>query len=138
MQRKSRGFVLIPPVVRPAFAKRLHEAMVDAGITRERAHMVGPDIYQLAEFLGVTRQMATRYLEGVSLPDPEKMAQIADWLGVRLGWLRDGEGTRTDATRDDHVATEDERKLLALYRRCSPEQRSHIMQYISVVGSSIK
>lgn len=61
------------------------------GHTSIRNARSGVDVGPLARAAGVSREMARRYPEGV-VPDLNKLEKIADWLGVRLAWLRDGEG----------------------------------------------
>lgn len=79
-----------------AFARRLVEAMKDRGFESARNARSGVDVGPLARAAKVTREMARRYTEGSALPDANKMQVVADWLGVRIAWLRDGEGTKTD------------------------------------------
>lgn len=77
-----------------AFAQRLVEAMLDAGFRSSRNAKSGADVGPLAKAANVTREMARRYTEGKAVPDVNKMKVIADWLNVRLAWLRDGEGAK--------------------------------------------
>lgn len=79
---------------REAFARRLIDALLDSGYRSQRNAKSGVDVAPLAKIASVTREMARRYTEGAALPDVNKMRVIADWLGVRVAWLRDGEGER--------------------------------------------
>lgn len=84
--------VRMPPgSSRKAFAERLREAMKDAGYSSKRDAKSGVDVAPLAAAAGVKREMARRYVEAIALPDVERMIKIAQWLGVRIQWLRDGE-----------------------------------------------
>lgn len=73
------------------FARRLVEAMLDRGLSSARNAKSGVDVGPLAKAAKVTREMARRYTEGNAVPNLDKMHVIAEWLGVRLPWLRDGD-----------------------------------------------
>lgn len=116
--------------VRAKFGARVSEAMMDAGHIRKRGSLIGPDLYLLAEKLQVSREMARRYLAGEGLPDPDKIAQLAEWLAVNISWLRDGVGAKHgDAPSADDIAKDDdERKLLKYFRRAKPDGRKFILR----------
>lgn len=99
-----------------AFAARLVEAMLDCGYRSARSAKSGVDVAPLAQIATVTREMARRYTEGKAIPDPNKMQVIAAGLGVRIAWLRDGEGDKHDARRELVAA-----QPVAEYRTLSQE-----------------
>lgn len=72
------------------FAARLKEAMIGAGLTSPRSTS-GVCIHQLAEITQHSVQICRRYLRGEALPDPAKLAEIAEKLNVSPGWLLFGE-----------------------------------------------
>ena len=49
----------------------------------------------------------------MAIPNPDPMKAIADWLGVRIAWLRDGEGPMRAEPLPWHVAEKDENHVLA-------------------------
>ena len=74
-----------------AFSKRLIRAMRESSVARKSGTKHGVDATALKGVAGVSREMARRYLEGQAIPNPDPMKAIADWLGIRVAWLRDGE-----------------------------------------------
>ena len=72
--------------------------MIAKGHTSARGAKSGVDVAPLAKAATVSREMARRYTEGLALPDAEKMQGICSWLGVRVPWLRDGEGSPVATT----------------------------------------
>ena len=77
-----------------AFAHRLAETLRAQGHTSKRAAISGVDVAPLAKAAGVSREMARRYIAGAAMPGINRLQKIAGWLGVRLTWLRDGEGIK--------------------------------------------
>ncbi|MFZ4077278.1 MAG: helix-turn-helix domain-containing protein [Legionellaceae bacterium] len=76
------------------FASRLHEAMRTAGHASGRSTS-GIDIHQLVEITGYSAQMCRKYLRGEAMPEPIKLHEIAQRLGVSPGWLLFGHATET-------------------------------------------
>lgn len=83
------------PLVR-AFGARLKKEMIAQGYNAPWSKL-GADANALRKAAGVSSlDIARRYLAGENMPRPDTMKKIADWLGVRIGWLRDGELPKTD------------------------------------------
>lgn len=76
------------------FASRLHEAMRAAGHASGRSTS-GIDIHQLVEITGYSAQMCRKYLRGEAMPEPIKLHEIAQRLGVSPGWLLFGHAIET-------------------------------------------
>lgn len=74
-----------------AFSKRLIRAMRESEVARKSGTKHGVDAAALQRVANVSREMARRYLEGLAIPNPDPMKAIADWLDIRVAWLRDGE-----------------------------------------------
>lgn len=74
-----------------AFSERLIIAMLACPHASKSGTKHGVDVAALQAVASVTREMARRYVEGLAIPHPDTMRSIADWLNVRVGWLRDGE-----------------------------------------------
>lgn len=64
-----------------AFAARLRDAMKAKGLTSDR-NRSGVDVSALARGVGVSYEMARRYVEGAALPRPDVLARISAWLNV--------------------------------------------------------
>ncbi|MEB4676057.1 helix-turn-helix domain-containing protein [Enterobacteriaceae bacterium G50] len=94
-------------------------------------------VKDLSQACGVTYEMARRYTLGTAKPRPEKLERIAHWLKVEPSWLeygiqRDEEpvesrespptppdalGGRSIDIDDFSVLSEDERRLLRIFRQ---------------------
>jgi transcriptional regulator with XRE-family HTH domain len=72
------------------FAYRLRDAMLAANLSSQRSTS-GVCIHKLAEITGYSLQICRRYLRGEALPEPIKLVEIAEKLGVSPGWLLFGE-----------------------------------------------
>lgn len=72
------------------FAYRLRDAMLAAGLNSQRSTS-GVCIHKLAEMTGYSVQICRRYLRGEAIPEPAKLAEVAEKLGVSAGWLLFGD-----------------------------------------------
>lgn len=72
------------------FADRLVAAMKAKGMTSNRTRS-GVDVNALAKAVGVSYEMARRYVEGKANPKPDVVSQLAQWLGMRSSELLYGE-----------------------------------------------
>jgi transcriptional regulator with XRE-family HTH domain len=68
------------------FAERLVAAMRAKGLTSDRSRS-GVDVSALAKAVGVSYEMARRYVEGTANPRPDVVNQIAQWLGMTASSL---------------------------------------------------
>lgn len=73
------------------FGERLTALMRERGYKAPRSAMVAADPKALSEAVGVSLEMARRYIKGSALPRPDKRREIAGWLGVRQAYLDYGE-----------------------------------------------
>ncbi len=51
----------------------------------------GVDVHKLAEITGCSAQICRKYLQGRVIPEPTKLSEIAEQLGVSPGWLLFGD-----------------------------------------------
>lgn len=81
--------------IRDEFAKRLHQACNLAEV-RERGRAV--DIQQELKRRGINTSTTAigKWLNGDSIPEPDKLMPLADWLKVRAEWLEYGRGPMRD------------------------------------------
>lgn len=70
--------------VRSDFAQRLAQACNQSGIEEHGRGVI------LARRLGVTPKAVSKWLNAESMPRQNKMAELADYLGVSLFWLQYG------------------------------------------------
>lgn len=82
------------------FAHRLREAMIQAGFHSPRSTS-GVSIHKLAEITGYSLQICRKYLRGEAIPEPVKLAEIANYLNISPGWLLFGDH-QDDAKASEH------------------------------------
>lgn len=94
-----------------AFCSRLLVALSDKGIARHGAGQV------LADRFKVSSKAANKWLNGESMPRPDAMNELSDFLGVRREWLAFGvEPKRTDRDEPSHNrATKGPQQVIAQY-----------------------
>lgn len=73
-----------------AFARRLVALMKAKELTSDRSRS-GVDVTALGKAVGVSYEMARRYVEGQAMPRPDTAEAIAHWLGVPASALVWGE-----------------------------------------------
>jgi hypothetical protein len=72
-----------------AFAQRLHEACTDAGIPPGRGRAT-----QVGSLVDVGYKGATKWLDGIGMPDMGNATILAQALGVCFEWLMTGRGPK--------------------------------------------
>lgn len=92
-----------------AFAERLVAAMKAKGLTSDRSRS-GVDVAALSKAVGVSYEMARRYLEGRATPRPDVVNAMAQWLGMSTTSLLHGDS----AASGDVDLTALERCVLAV------------------------
>lgn len=71
-----------------AFASRLRELCTEMGLPEHGRQSA------LARQFGVSQQAAKKWLDGDGFPVLETAVAIADWAGVNVTWLLQGEGPK--------------------------------------------
>lgn len=84
------------------FAFRLRDAMINAGFNSQRSTS-GVCIHKLAEISGYSVQICRKYLRGEALPEPSKLAEIAQKLNVSPGWLLFGDSHNDSPQSPDKI-----------------------------------
>lgn len=74
-----------------------------------------------------------RWEQGVNEPPIESIIQLADLYGVSTDELL-GSSFASVMEYDSSRITEDERRLLDLYRKCTPQGREYLMQVAEVTA----
>lgn len=80
-----------------AFATRLHEVLTEAGVTTkktERNRILGSKV-------GVSKEAARKWTEGIGLPELERAIDIASAYDVCTEWLLTGCGPKRPAAPSD-------------------------------------
>jgi transcriptional regulator with XRE-family HTH domain len=120
-----------------AFAQRLQLALDLAALDKGRGRTA-----RLAALYGVSRETARKWLGGLSLPELERLIDMATRFEVALEWLATGRGTPRaglDRPNDDAhafiggVEDRDEARLLGLVRRLSREKRMALLTLLDPV-----
>lgn len=120
---------------RQGFAARFRTALGELGCSpNEQA--------RLQRMFGVSGQAVRKWAEGVSMPTPSRMPEVAGILGVRRAWLQDGEepmrpslGVKEEGPpfAEGISLTQDEIRLLVRYRELPLDQRSAIDHIIAAL-----
>lgn len=85
MENKQNKRIIKPERANLVFPKRLRETMAEQNITQK----------QLAKQVGLSPQAVGYYCNGASSPDWEKLAQIAEYLGVSADYLLYEDATKS-------------------------------------------
>jgi transcriptional regulator with XRE-family HTH domain len=118
--------------------------MLENGYRSARNAKSGVDVGPLSKAVHVTREMARRYTEGTAIPDIAKMQTIADWLGVRLPWLRDGDGpARTEGMVAEpaagyHGLTEEGREIALVWQSLPLDQRETMRNLLYLLRLGVR
>ncbi|WP_024891169.1 helix-turn-helix domain-containing protein [Luteimonas huabeiensis] len=112
------------------FARRLHQALDLAGFAPGRRRTGA-----LAESHGVSRETARKWLTGLSLPELERMIELAIRHHVSFEWLATGRGEAEPeglSVRDAWLKYGDpeEARLLELVRTLSHKQRRALIDLL--------
>lgn len=126
-----------------AFARRLREAMLDEGYRAQKGAEHGVDVGPLMPVANVTRSAARKYIMGEALPSAQRIRDIADWLNVRVQWLRDGEEPKRAQPAHaggprvaQEVATypSEATAFAELFLRLPPERRSQFRELVALAA----
>lgn len=85
----------------------------------------------LAEIMCVTNRSVSRWENGVNLPDLPTLIQLADFYGVELRELLDGETMNTPETKS---ATEETARKVADYSNDVMEKVTHRFHYMYLIS----
>lgn len=78
-------------VEKQLFSERLHKALHQAGVRPAGPSVVARRFNLLYDGEPVTPQATRKWLEGLSIPNHDKMLVLARWLKVSPSWLGFGE-----------------------------------------------
>lgn len=84
------------------FADRLRISLIDAGYGSKRS-LYGVNINRFAAMTGYSPQICRRYLRGEAIPEPNKLAEIANELKVSPGWLLFGDCHSSHADEENKI-----------------------------------
>ena len=85
---------------------------------------------QLAEAIGTTQQTIQRWETGAVDPKISKVEAISAALGVTMSYLLGVDSVEYDSGQ----ISEQERRLVDLYRQCSPKGREYLLQVAEVTA----
>jgi transcriptional regulator with XRE-family HTH domain len=124
------------------FSERLREAMLLCNYGSSRSTL-GVSPAALRDAVGCHLEMALRYLDGRSIPDPETLVKIAMWLNVDPGTLLFGDASRLASVADKNLLKIDSSlleyaltKLLKSHKRSesAPDKVAFFMSILSDLG----
>lgn len=119
------------------FAKRLRWSLDHAGFARGRGRASA-----LALRYGVSRETSRKWLNGMAMPELERMIELATDFGVSFDWLATGRMPTLPANRLAEAAADydtaplsgDEMKVLRSLRRLPPPKLHVILDLIDLLG----
>ncbi len=88
------------------FSYRLKHSMLAVGLHSSRS-VSGVCIQKLVEITGYSIQICRRYLRGESIPELQKLIDIAKHLNVSPGWLLFGEDNNNHDVTDQIILNKD-------------------------------
>lgn len=118
-----------------AFAERLVARMKERGLGSPTSRS-GVDVSALAAAADISYEMARRYAEGMAVPRPDKLARIADWIGVTSAWLLWGESHRSGGSDAVNEKVLEECLIAASAAQAStgvklsPEKLAHVVSML--------
>jgi len=83
------------------FSNRLREKMIQRGFASQTA-ACGVSPSALAKATGCFNEMALRYLDGRSIPNPDTILKISEWLQVEPGYLLFGDHGFKPPAQEEH------------------------------------
>ncbi|WP_242111995.1 helix-turn-helix domain-containing protein [Luteimonas aquatica] len=112
------------------FARRLHRALDASGFAPGRRRTGA-----LAEYYGVSRETARKWLGGLALPELDRMIEIAVHQHVSFEWLATGRGVLKGSglsVRDNPGKYSDpmEARLLGVLRKLSRKQQRALIELL--------
>lgn len=84
------------------FASRLKSSLIDANYRSSRSPS-GVDINKFAQMAGYSTQICRKYLRGKAIPEPNKLAEIAEKLNVSPGWLLFGDSHAKSTNEENKI-----------------------------------
>ncbi|MDF1756750.1 MAG: helix-turn-helix transcriptional regulator [Legionellaceae bacterium] len=84
------------------FAKRLRLALINAEYGSSKSSS-GVNISKFAQMTGYSAQICRKYLRGEAIPEPSKLAEIAQKLKVSPGWLLFGDSHTNNANEENKI-----------------------------------
>ena len=108
------------------FARRLHQALDFAGFDRGRSRTG-----KLAAQYEVSRETSRKWLNGMALPELDRMIGLSVQTGVSFEWLATGRGEMggTFKVSEDvgPYGDKDTLRLIGVVRQMSPVRRSALL-----------
>lgn len=126
---------------REEFSRRLKHALRGAGMGTPGAIRLAQGFNERYSGQGITHQAAQKWLGGEAIPTQDKLRTLANWLGVSIAWLRDGEGKETgsgaahDAAALAYRINVSEQELVRRYRKLSDRQQQAVAEIITALAS---
>ncbi|MCW4150128.1 transcriptional regulator [Halomonas janggokensis] len=121
------------------FAERLKNAMQAAGYD-VRSSVLEREFNLRYWGKPITYQAVRRWLRGDSIPSQEKLQVLAHWLAIDPHQLRYGAGGQASIKEPSGVwetsSSNEERRLLALYRRLPSEQRKVVLEVMDTFAKA--
>lgn len=86
----------------------------------------------VADYLNVSRSTIAGYETKSRQPSHEKLASLANLFHVTVDYLLDDDVVNIDTSRCS-LHSDEEKKLIAKFRKLSPESRTSLFEYIHLL-----
>jgi hypothetical protein len=125
---------------RDEFSRRLKQALRQAGVDFRSAVRLARDFNDHYSGKPVSRQAVQNWLNGLSMPGPDKLGQLAVWLHTTPEWLQYGSGKSGAAQGVQDLSAQyrhalDDQELIKRYRKLSDRQQQAIAEIITALAS---
>ena len=120
----------MPDNEQQAFAKRLNDALVGAGLSVSQTH-VWRSFNQVHPGPPVSVHAVRKWLVGEAIPTQDKIQTIATWLAVPVDWLRFG-SPQNDSVVNDLSPLES--SYIDDFRRLSGVEKERLVALVRVLA----
>ena len=96
----------------------------------------GKEQKEIAEYIGVASSTFNNWVKGYKYPRIDKIEKLANYFGIMKSDLIEEHG-KSNSTKTISI-TEDEQKLLELFRKVPEHQQHMVLQMINVALKTIQ
>lgn len=90
--------------------------------------------YKVSKDTGISQTTLSAWKNGISTPKADKLKKIADYFNVSVDYLMGNEQKKEPEGEIPFELTEEEYKLLKLYRKSTPEEQK-LLEYLLKYGN---
>lgn len=122
-------------MLKDKFSVELSRCLIDTYGRVPSASILARDFnFRSPAFDPITAETARRWLRGLSMPTMERLKILIDWLGLNADFFNPAVQTHLKTDHDLKDMPNDERDLLAAYRRSSPNNKRLLLSLASALS----